>query len=73
MSGLTDFVKSVASDVLQDMLKKASGTSRRRKRRTRAPTAAERLKKIEKLLKPAKRQTSRKRTVRTRSKVKRRA
>jgi len=67
-----DFVKGVVSDVLNDMLKKATGTTKRRRRR-RAATPTERLRQIEKLLKPAKRQTSRKKTVRTRSKAKRRA
>ena len=65
-----DFVKGVVSDVLNDMLKKATGTTKRRRRR-RAATPTERLRQIEKLLKPAKRQTSRKRTVRKRSKVRR--
>lgn len=68
-----DFVKGVVNDVLQDMLKKATGTTKRRRRRRRAATPTERLRQIEKLLKPAKRQTSRKKTVRTRSKAKRRA
>lgn len=68
-----DFVKGVVSDVLNDMLKKATGTTKRRRRRRRAATPTERLRQIEKLLKPAKRQTSRKKTVRTRSKAKRRA
>lgn len=67
-----DFVKGVVSDVLNDMLKKATGTTKRRRRR-RTATPTERLRQIEKLLKPAKRQTSRKKTVRTRSKAKRRA
>lgn len=67
-----DLVKGVVSDVLNDMLKKATGTTKRRRRR-RAATPTERLRQIEKLLKPAKRQTSRKKTVRTRSKAKRRA
>ncbi|MCO5163721.1 MAG: hypothetical protein M9939_21555 [Mesorhizobium sp.] len=68
-----DFVKGVVNDVLQDMLKKATGSTKRRRRRRRAATPTERLRQIEKLLKPAKRQTSRKKTVRTRSKAKRRA
>ena len=67
-----DFVKGVVSDVLNDMLKKATTTKRRRRRR-RAATPTERLRQIEKLLKPAKRQTSAKRTVRKRSKARRRA
>lgn len=65
-----DVLKGVVSDVLTDLLKKAGGTSRRRKRRL---TPTERLSRIEKLLKPAKRQTSKRKTVRARSKAKRRA
>jgi hypothetical protein len=67
-----DFVKGVVNDVLQDMLKKATGTTKRRRRR-RAATPTERLRQIEKLLKPAKRQTSAKKTVRNRAKARRRA
>lgn len=68
-----DFVKGVVNDVLQDMLKKATGTTKRRRRRRRAATPTERLRQIEKLLKPAKRQTSRKKTVRKRAKARRTA
>lgn len=64
-----DFVKGVVSDVLSDMLKKAT-TSKRRRRRKTAPSN-QTLRQIEKLLKPAKRQTSRKKTVRARSKARR--
>lgn len=70
---IADFVKGVVNDVLQDMLKKATGTTKRRRRKRRAATPTERLRQIEKLLKPAKRQTSRKRTVRKRSAARRRA
>jgi len=69
--GIGDFVRGVVSDVLTDMLKKTTGTTRRRKRR--AATPAEKLRQIEKLLKPAKRQTSAKKTVRKRAKARRRA
>jgi hypothetical protein len=75
MSAVGDFVKAVASDVLQDMLKKASGKRARRRKRAASPT--ERLRQIEKLLRPAKQQTkrstSRKRTIRARSKTRRRS
>ena len=71
MSAVGDFVKGVVSDVLNDMLKKASGKRARRRKRAISPT--ERLRRIERLLKPAKRQTSRKRTMRARSKTRRRA
>ena len=73
MSTVGDFVKGVVSDVLQDMLKKANGTGKRTRRRKKPLTATERLSRIEKLIKPAKKQTSRKKTVRARSKTRRRA
>lgn len=71
MSAITDFVKGVVGDVLQDMLKKTTG--KRARRRKRALTPTERLSRIEKLLKPARKQTSRKRSLRARSKTRRRA
>jgi hypothetical protein len=75
MSAIGDFVKGVVTDVLQDMLRKASSSRRakRRKRSTSSMTATERLRRLERLIKPAKRQTSRRKTVRSRSKAKRRA
>ena len=71
MSTVGDFVKGVVSDVLNDLLKKATGKRARRRKRALSPT--ERLSRIEKLLKPARKQTSRKRTVRSRAKTRRRA
>jgi hypothetical protein len=72
MSAIGDFVKGVVTDVLQDMLRKASSSRRaRRRKRTTSMTPAERLRRLERLIKPAKRQTSRRKTVRSRSKVKR--
>lgn len=68
-----DFVKGVVGDVLTDMLKKATGPTKRRKRRARAATPTERLRQIEKLLKPARKQTSAKKTVRSRAKPRRRS
>jgi len=69
---ISDFVKGVVSDVLNDMLKKATGpTKRTRRKRRAATTPTERLRQIENLLKPAKKQTSRKKTVTARSKAKR--
>jgi hypothetical protein len=74
MSAIGDFVKGVVTDVLQDMLRKASSSRRaKRRKRTTKLTAAERLRRLERLVKPAKRQTSRRKTVRSRSKAKRRA
>ena len=66
-----EFVKGVVTDVLEDMLKKATTSKRRRRRKTATSTANQTLRQIEKLLKPAKRQTSRKKTVRARSKARR--
>ena len=93
MALLGDIVGDVFDGALKEILKK-TGTRKRARRRKRALTPSERLKKIEKLLKPdetgpgrtadgrfrktraarpAKRQTSRRRTIRTRSKAKRRS
>ncbi len=93
MSVIGDLVGGVIDSALKEILNK-TGTRKRARRRKRALTPSERLKKIEKLLKPdeagpartadgrfrktratrpAKRQTSRRRTVRTRSKAKRRS
>jgi hypothetical protein len=73
MSGLGDFFKGVAEDVARDLLNKATRkVSRRKRRRTAQTGTAATLRKIEKLLNPAKKQTSRKATSRARSKVKRR-
>jgi hypothetical protein len=74
MSAIGDFVKGVVNDVLQDMLRKASSSKRaKRRKRTTTLTAAERLRRLERMVKPAKRQTSRRKTVRARSKSKRRS
>jgi hypothetical protein len=69
MSIVNDIVQSVVDSALQEILKK-TGVRKRRRRRT--ATATRTLDRIEKLIRPAKRQTSRKRTVRARSKIKRR-
>lgn len=71
MSAVSDLVREVVEGALAEILKKTTGT-RKRSRRRRRLTASERLRRIEKLVKPARRQTSRKRTVRTRSKAHRR-
>ncbi|MCO5085044.1 MAG: hypothetical protein M9955_25710 [Rhizobiaceae bacterium] len=70
MSIVSDLVKSVVDSALGEILKK-TGVRKRRRRRT--STATSTIRQIEKLLKPAKRQTSRKKTVRSRSKTRRRA
>lgn len=74
MSLISDLVQGVVDGALKDILRKTSGTSKRTRRRKRTTTSSSAtLRQIEKLLRPAKRQTSRKRTVRSRSKVRRRA
>ena len=71
--GIGDFVKGVVGDVLDDLLKKASGPTKRARRRKRATTTTATMRELEALLKPAKRQTSRRKTVRSRSKARRRS
>lgn len=74
MTTLGDFFKGVAEDTLKDLLNKTTRkVSRRKRRRTTTTGTAATLRKIEKLLNPAKKQTSRKATSRARSKVKRRS
>ncbi len=73
MTTLGDFFKGVVEDTLKDLLNKTTRkVSRRKRRRTATTGTAATLRKIEKLLNPAKKQTSRKATSRARSKVKRR-
>jgi hypothetical protein len=73
MSVVGDLVEGVVETVLREILKKATGTGRRARRRRRTTlTASERLRRIERMLKPAKKQVSRKRTLRSRSKTRRR-
>ena len=68
MSIVTDFIEQVTKTVLSEGMRKIGG-----KRRRRRLTASQRIaRQIEALIKPAKRQVSRKRTTRARSKVKRR-
>jgi hypothetical protein len=73
MSVLGDLVEGVVESALREILKKATGTGRRARRRKGTPTLSERLRRIEKTAKPARKQVSRKRTVRSRSKTRRRA
>lgn len=61
MSIVEEIVKSVVDGVMREL------GGKRARRRRRALTPTERLRRIEKLLKPARRQTSRKKTTRTRS------
>jgi len=73
MSVVGDLVEGAVESALREILKKATGTGRRARRRKRTLTASERLRRIEKMLKPAKKQVSRRRSVRSRSKTRRRA
>ena len=67
-----DFIKGVATDVLQDLLKKASGTTKRRRRRQSPQQTI--AKTIEDMIFPTeKRQTRGKNTVPAPSKTRRRA
>lgn len=72
MSVITDIVQNVVSEAIREILKKPSAKRTRRRRRTTL-TGTERLRRIERLIRPAKKQVSRRRTTRARSKVKRRA
>ena len=65
MSIIGDLVEGVMKSALDEVLKKTTGKRARRRKRTL--TAAERLRRIEKLIKPAAQQKSRKKTIRTRS------
>ena len=67
---LGDFFKGVAESTLKDLLNKANRKLSPRRRRRKTPTTT--LRAIEKLLRPATKQVSRKATLRTRAKAKRR-
>ncbi|PWK67586.1 hypothetical protein [Aminobacter sp. AP02] len=72
MSLIGDLLQGAVDGALKDILKKPSSTSKRTRRRKRATSSSSAtLRQIEKLLRPAKKQTSRKRTVRSRSKARR--
>ncbi|MGE0281806.1 MAG: hypothetical protein AB7P20_14500 [Rhizobiaceae bacterium] len=69
MSIVSDFIEQVTKTVLNEGLRKIGG---KRRRRRLSPT--QRIaKEIERLVKPAKQQVSRKKTTRARSKTRRRA
>jgi len=69
MSIIGDFVEQVTKTVLNEGMRKIGG-----KRRRRRLSPSQRIaKEIERLVKPAKRQVSRKKTTRARSKTRRRA
>ncbi len=54
MSVVGDLVQGVVESALREILRKTTGTGRRARRRKRTLTASERLRRIEKLIKPAK-------------------
>ena len=72
MSVVGDLVQGVVESALREILRKTTGVGRRTRRRSRTLTASERLSRIERLIRPAKRQVSRRKTVRARSKAHRR-
>ena len=74
MGTVGDFLKGVAADTLKDLLSKANRKlTRRRRRRARPKTATQTIRAIEKLLLPAKKQVSRRKTIASRSRARRRA
>jgi hypothetical protein len=64
-----DIVDSIVAGVASEWKRK---TGKRRRRRKRALTPTERLRRIEKLLKPARKKTSRRKSTRSRSTTQRR-
>src|SRR5262245_58574672 len=82
MSVVDDLVKGVVDGVLGDILKKATGTGKRARRRrtasagrrrtTTSSRTLQRIERLEKLLRPARKQVSRRKTTQTRSKTQRR-
>lgn len=77
MSIVNNIVEGVVKSLLEEIGKKVGGTGKRarRRKRTTSSTATPRTRdgRFKKVRKPARRQTSRKRTVRSRSRTKRRA
>lgn len=79
MSVVGDLVQSVVDSALKEILRKTVGTGKRVRRRRRASQPSSRttvssqtLRELEKLLRPARKQVSRKKTTQTRSRVQRR-
>lgn len=71
MSIVSDLVDGVVDSALKEILRRTRGTGKRSRRR-RAPANGGILGQIEKLVKPARRQASRKKTTRTRSNAQKR-
>jgi hypothetical protein len=69
MSIVSDFLEQVVRSALSEGMRKLGGKRRRRRLSPKQRIAKE----IERMIKPAKRQTSRRRTVRSRSKARQRA
>jgi len=74
MSLVGDLVQGAIDSALKEILKKTTGTGKRAKRRRRPATSisTSTLRELEKLLKPARKQVSRKKTTLTRSKAQKR-
>ncbi len=74
MSIVGDLVQGVVDSALKEILRKTTGSSKRTRRRRRATTSisTSTLRELEKLLKPARKQVSRKKTTATRSKTQKR-
>jgi hypothetical protein len=70
MSVVGDLVESVVDSALKEILRKTTGIGRRARRRRRT-TASGTLRQIEKLLRPARKQVSRRKTTQSRSRAQR--
>lgn len=66
MSVIGDLVEGIVKSAVGEAMRRVTG-KRARRRRRRSLTASERLNRIEKLIRPARRKTSKKKTVATRS------
>jgi hypothetical protein len=72
MSVIGDLVQGAVDSALKEILRKTMGTGKRARRRRRTTIASGTLREIEKLLKPARKQVSRRKTTLTRSQAQRR-
>jgi hypothetical protein len=71
MSLVGDLVEGIDS-TLKEILRKVAGTGKRSRRRRRTSVGSSTLREIEKLLRPARKQVSRRKTTLTRSQAQRR-
>jgi hypothetical protein len=72
MSVVGDLVEGVVDSAFKEILRKMTGTGKRARRKRRTTIASGTLREIEKLLKPARKQVSRRKTTLTRSQAQRR-